>query len=156
MATEQIPHPSDEEGTSGSLKLHQPDAAVEAAPAADGPRLRPWNTAFTVAAFCGLVGMMVSWALLPARYQAVSQLQVLAVPSAQDTAGQPGENPEAVRQYRMRQISSDSVLRTVLETSDVAKLSSLTQQSDPLRRLRDNLQVAPVDGTERRRRESLR
>jgi hypothetical protein len=148
MATEQIPHPSDGEDTSRSLKLHQPDAAVESTPAADGPRARPWNTAFTVAAFCGLVGMMVSWALLPARYLAVSQLQILAMPAAQDTAGQPGESPEAVQQNRMLQISSDSVLRTVLETPDVAKLSSLTQQSDPLRWLRDNLQIAPVDGTD--------
>jgi hypothetical protein len=147
MATEHIPHPSDGEETSGSLKLHQPDAAVGSMPSADGPRALPWNVAFTVAASCGLLGMMVSWALLPARYQAVSQLQVLAMPAAQDT-GQRSENPEAVRQNRIRQVSSDAVLRTVVEMPDIAKLSSLAGQSDPLRWLRDNLQVASLDGTD--------
>lgn len=145
MATEPIPHPSDGEGTSSSPKLYHPDAGVESTPSAGGSRARPWNVAFTVAALSGLVGMMVSWTLLPARYLAVSQLQVLATPATQD-AGQPGETAEAVRQNRIRQVSSDSVLRTVLEMPDIAKLSSLSQQSDPLRWLRDDLQVAPVDG----------
>jgi hypothetical protein len=147
MATEQIPHPSDREVASSSLKLHQPDAAVGSTPAADGSRPLPWNTAFTVAAFCGLVGMMISWTLLPARYAAVSQLQILSAPGAQD-AGQPSDNLEAARRNRIRQISSEAVLRTVVEMPDVAKLPSLAAQSDPLRWLRDNLQVAPVDGTD--------
>jgi hypothetical protein len=145
MATEQILYPSDGEDASRSLKLHRPEA--DSRPSADGPKAPPWNTAFTVAAFCGLVGMMVSWALLPARYQATSQLQILASPAAQDAA-RPGENPEAVRRLQMRQIAGDSLLRTVLEMPDIAKLSLLTQQGDPLRWLQDNLQVAPVDGTD--------
>jgi hypothetical protein len=147
MATEQIPHPSEGEGASKPVKLYHPDPAMESASSADGPKAPPWNIAFTVAAFCGLVGMMVSWTLLPARYLAVSQLQILAVPTAQDLA-RPSENPDAVRQNRMRQIASDAVLRTVAEMPDIAKLSSLAQQSDPLRWLRDNLQVAPVYGTD--------
>ena len=147
MATEQIPRPSDGEDVSGSLKLHRPDAVSQPAPSADGPRPVPWNTAITVAAFCGLLGMMVSWTLLPARYQAVSQLQVLAVPTEQGN-GQPGETAEAIRRNRIQQISSESVLRTVVEMPDISKLSSLAQQSDPLRWLRDNMQVAAVDGTD--------
>jgi hypothetical protein len=147
MATEQIPHPSDGDESSTALKLHHPDAAMASMPSADGPKALPWNVAFTVAAFCGLVGMMVSWALLPARFSAVSQLQILAPPAAQDAA-QPGQNPEAARRHRIRQIASEPVLQTVVEMPDIAKLSSLSQQGDPLRWLRDNLQVAPVDGTD--------
>lgn len=148
MASQPSHRTTDGDTMPPALKLLTPDSSGEGVPP-DSPvsRPRPWAIALAVAVVCGLLGAGVSWMLLPARHTATTRLRVLPQTIASDASGRPSEDPQAARTAELAEITSDAVLKGVLERSGIAELSVLAGQGDPLVWLRDNLSVRPVEGS---------
>src|SRR5262249_50689388 len=108
---------------------------------------RRWLTIFGLAAVPAVLGMLVTWSMLPSLYTARAVLQLSAqTPRGLFILPETTENYPAYQRTQATLIRSRHVLEGAVQLPEMEKLRHSWQKPVPW--LADNVKVEPVSGTE--------